>query len=279
MKITLQKFQELYKLHLKGKSVLDISIEQNMPYNTVYYGFKRNNLEILKIKKNSKYKNSTNYSYFNKIDSERKAYFLGLIMADGCITAKNKNNLRLLMKLQTRDAYLVEELRNDLSPIKPLQIDGNSKRLEISSKELVQDLINKGVNFNKTKVGEILSELSKELMPHFIRGFFDGDGSISLRKTRSNQRQVYICCSNISFLESLQKYLLEYNISGSIYKETKIVNKVIYDLRFNTRESRLNLTNFMYQNATIFLKRKYELFISEHTNTELKFEINNSDSV
>lgn len=196
-------------------------------------------------------------------------------MADGYIN-RSKKTPRLLFKLQQCDKYIIEELRDLLSPQRPLHKDKNNFRLEISDSILVDNLIDKQVNYNKTNVGEKLPKLNKELMRHFIRGFFDGDGSVSKPKiNRPNQVQVNICCSNKNFLEVLKLELIKNDIE-CILTEEKRESKNMFRLVFSTHRGRIKLFNYMYKNCNpnYLLIRKYNKY-TEYVNTVISKDLIN----
>ena len=47
-----------------------------------------------------------NYQFFEKIDSEEKAYFLGFIYSDGCVQSNS-----VTLKLQKKDIIILEKMK------------------------------------------------------------------------------------------------------------------------------------------------------------------------
>lgn len=263
-------YKKLYEKHLDGLTIKELSNKYDIKYTTLYYGFKRNGFNIKVNQSRDRQKYNVNRKYFDKIDTEDKAYFLGLLMSDGCITKGSKKTPRLLLKLHKDDKYIIEIFRDLIIPNKPLQIDKNSMRLEISDPDLVESLIDKGFKYNKTKFGEVFPIMHKNLQRHFIRGFFDGDGSISKpRKNRNLQVQVNICCSNRDFLLKTQSVLKNYHIE-TILTEEQRETKNMFRLIFSTHNSRCKLYKFMYNNIceNYKLNRKFIKF-KKYVNTVL----------
>ena len=88
------------------------------------------------------------------------------------------------------------------------------------------------------------------MMSHFIRGYFDGDGSISKVKNRPNSFNLSIC-SNIIFNEQLIEFLgYGKSYPSENYSVVKI-NKIM-DI--------INFKNYIYSNAETFLERKFNKF-------------------
>ena len=101
-----------------------------------------------------------------------------------------------------------------------------------------------------------------EFMPSFIRGYFDGDGSISLRKEIDKiYGRVAFTSGSISFLRGLQNCLYyNFNIESHIYdgghKNSKAMSLVI-----TKRREIDKLYNMMYDDTDFYLYRKYNKFV------------------
>jgi len=227
-----------------------------------------------------------NHDYFSNVDSERKAYFLGLIYADGSIIEnKTSRQLQLSLTLQEEDKYLLEEICKDIKPKKtinianpPQIIKNNWKKravFKVSSDKICNDLIKLGCPPRKSIEGMIFPILQEDLYSHFIRGFFDGDGCIYIKKSKNNYKRkttyfipnpytkkmykkISFCSTSKEFLEECLKKLGE--IVGKPQWQNrlrKIVNYVLV-LEHQTDISKVN--NFFYENATIYMVRKRQKF-------------------
>jgi len=196
-----------------------------------------------------------NNNYFENIDTEKKAYFLGLITADGCIF---KNSL--IIYLQEEDGYILEELIKELNYGKvnfKKRVNErckNQKYVQITSKKLIQDLKKYGIIPNKSHK-TYFPEISEKFYSHFIRGVFDGDGSISCPKNKSNF--TFNICGNYELISGIQKILVEkcklnFTKLSVPKKSCPNINVVIYG---GNRQC-LKIKNFLYENANIFLTRK-----------------------
>ena len=127
-----------------------------------------------------------NENYFEKIDSEEKAYFLGFIYADGSVSSKGYT---LVLGLAEKDGYIVEKFAECLETdykvrhyIQNTTYKDNFEecRITISNKKIKEDLNKLGVFPGKTLKCSFptSNQVPDNLIHHFIRGFFDGDGSI-----------------------------------------------------------------------------------------------------
>lgn len=267
----------------KTKTVSEIAKLYNCSLRTVYNWYKRYELSFKRsvqseIKRPKKY----NYddTYFEIIDTEHKAYWLGFIMADGCIIQKSKNrpSLSLVINLQDSDSDHLIKFNEDLNgnlPIrhgvnKPTVIHSYIKdvylsetkycKIEVNSKWLCQDLIRHGVVQRKTLEEHSPLIENPNLIRHFIRGFFDGDGCFSAVKP-SNKDREYPKIFIASGTEIIQY------IVNNVFQETGFMmgQDKYYKLDrcyIQSEEGFLKFVEYIYKDATIFLDRKKELIDS-----------------
>lgn len=255
-------YEKLHKEHIEGLTIKELANKYNTKYGNIYYYFKNHNWEIKIATDEQNTRHRINHDYFDKIDTHEKAYFLGLIMADGYITGLK--NPKVCLKLHYLDKYLVEALRDAIAPQNKLYKDADSWQMQIGSKRLVESLIKLGVNYRKTEAGEQIPNIDKEFICSFILGFFDGDGSISL--TKRNKSTIYICSIHLDFITKLQDILLEESINCSIYKEDRshLGWKTMYRLGIKDKSG---FKDYIYSKCNIFMERKRTKF--NHVNTVL----------
>lgn len=203
-----------------------------------------------------------NKYFFDEIDSEEKAYFLGLLYADGSNRLK-RGDVNLTLKGE--DYYLLEKFNNLINPTRPI-IKVHKKipdgkdifRMCISSKYISNRLNELGVYENKTFKITFPNFLSAELCSHFIRGYFDGDGSISVNDKRS-QFQIL---GTESFLSSVMEVLVKncdvnYVKLGLNHKNnTHNIRTLGYGGNGNIKK----LYKYLYKDAQIFMIRKKNKF-------------------
>lgn len=282
----LHDYASIVKEHFKGKTIKQLSKEHTIPLSNIYSYFVSRKIKYADIPNYSEiYK--INHNYLDIINTEDKAYFLGIMLSDGGISGKN----RIKLKLKSEDSYLIKDIFSYFSSGHSLCKDNNSESIQICSDKIAENLRKNGCINNKTKFGFNLPNISNELFKHFIRGYFDGDGSISKRTARPNQRQVYICSVNRDFLLQLQNKLKENNIETSIFKEKRVGNLYktptgfsencvdMFTLKFGSHESRLKLYEFIYTDCKIKLERKFKLFNEYYVNTVLTLDKKGSKAV
>lgn len=208
--------------------------------------------------KNFKY--SYNENFFEKIDNENKAYWLGFLYADGGINVgKRSKNLELTLGERDRDhlTKFVQDIQGNM-PLyeKTVKLKGKeykSYRVTVCSSKLCEDLIKLGCTPNKSLTLTFPQDLEPHLYPHFIRGYVDGDGTISTRCRIS-------ICGTYDFLNSLQQHLV---------KELDVTEvKILSDKRAKHYQyervgaNSLKILDYLYSNAEVYLDRKYDKAIA-----------------
>lgn len=129
-----------------------------------------------------------NENYFDIIDTSQKAYFLGLMYADGYISHSTRKNgsvyYIMSISLQVQDKSVLEKLRNEMNrPNELILVKTNGKRnpqyrFTVSGEKIHHDLEKHGCIERKSLNLQFPTTVPEELMSHFIRGYFDGDGCI-----------------------------------------------------------------------------------------------------
>ena len=194
--------------------------------------------------------------YFQTIDTIDKAYFLGLFFADGSIQNKN-NHYTFSLTFTYSDKYIIEKFleyskfegkiymthKNDEKP---------RAQLNINSKDTVNSLIELGCIPNKSHAEHLnIPVLPDNLIPHFIRGYFDGDGiAYSDGKLGFCGHQDIIVFIYNYFKDKISSKTSPY------YNETNY----IYYLTYGKYASQ-QIVNIIYENKKdLFLTRKYEKY-------------------
>jgi Mor family transcriptional regulator len=202
-------------------------------------------------------------TYFDKIDNEGAAYYLGLILADGCIHSNKIGQQQASLVQQIGDRYIIDNLANILGRkthyMKERMINGThyissaAIRLTVTSDHLVNVL--KGYGFTERKSTDnheatVFKHIPNELMRHFIRGIIDGDGSIGLR---SDCR-----CGHIQVAGNKQDMQAISDVFSSIGCRSAIPHShsSIYSIRWSAKSDVTTILHYLYDNSTIYLDRK-----------------------
>lgn len=199
-----------------------------------------------------------NTNYLKEIDTPNKAYFLGLFHADG---TNSEINGCIRISLQEEDKKVLEKLRVDMEyegNLRYIKREGNRKNqfsLSIVSKELSIDLNKLGYPSNKTFKVTYPEYLCPNLIKHFIRGIFDGDGCIFISK---NNKMNFNIVGTYHTLKGISNYFLQYlNINCFI---TESSTKDIFTLSVHKKYDIFKLYEHLYENAKIYITRKYLKF-------------------
>lgn len=225
----------------------DISLRQ-------YYNLlKLNNIE----QKSKVVRYKFNEDYFETIDTEDKAYFLGFIVADGSVNSKS-NVIQITQKepdiLYEFKRYIKYE--GDLIKSKTRDVFD----IKISSSKMKSDLLKLGISPNKT-MSVNYPLIPENLQNHFMRGVFDGDGCISIhhdKRDNSDRGQVNICSGSFDFIEKYVDNMVKYcGVKKNNIRQPKGTYYVIDWGGLSDVES---VYEFLYKESNIFLKRKKETY-------------------
>lgn len=273
---TKEEILNWYSQYLTGMSMPEI----DKLYNTqCAYHFKKYNLPSKsytesKLERHGRMKIKNN---LKEINNEYDAYILGLWFADGSIS-RNQSTIGL----SQTDNALLEQIRDYLLPDLILRKDKSSLILKISSVDFKNNLISHGITKNKSYTDFSIPPINKELQRHFIRGYFDGDGTVYMdgKYLRFN-----ICSITMTILTEISLIFNEFHIESKINTEIRegklLLNpqgkystnyKNMHRLLVRKNESLYKLFNFLYKDATIYLERKYQKFY-KYVNTEVNNQI------
>ena len=210
-----------------------------------------------------KYEYNTNV-FLDK--SEYCYYFLGFIYADGCLT-----NGYLSININNKDIEILERFKTYLNTKKPIyHIEKtNSILFSFKNKKIYETLINYGLTPRKSLITTFPDNIPDDMVHHFIRGYFDGDGCISIINRKTIKGLKINIVGTYEFLNSLQKILIT-KIGITPKKISQITsNKNTYQLNFKSKSDVLKFKEFIYNGSTIFLNRKKEVF---NTNVTIKIK-------
>ena len=243
-----------YNRYLNGENGKDLAKELDIHYASLLNHFKKNNLPVFNMKKHR-----LNHYYFSEINTHEKAYFLGLLYADGCVY-KNK----VLISLQDRDKHILKSFKNAIDFTGKLYFRQKTKAihrdqysLEMSSKILVKELRTLGcVSQKSNKLSEI-PNINNKFINSFILGYFDGDGTLS--KDKRTNSYGFSITGNKEMMLSIQGYF----DSKNIFRKTNNVNKANfnkYTLDYKSIRSLKEIFILLYKNSEYYFYRKHNLF-------------------
>ncbi len=210
-----------------------------------------------------------NENFFKKWTPEM-AYVLGFFAADGNML-KNKRGAHFI-EFQSTDKEIINKIRKVLKTNLAIgkyqsKYKNHNKRyrLQIGSKEIFNDLLKLGLTPNKSLTLK-MPKVPNKYLSHFTRGYFDGDGNVSIsyyvRRARNNKKSITILsgftCGSKKFLEEL---FIKLKQLSNVFGGTLYHHSGAHRLFFSVKDS-LVLYKFMYANTTnnLFLARKKKVF-------------------
>lgn len=262
--IPLEPIKLLYE---SGKSLYDISKVMKI---SLYFVKRTLNDAAIKTNRTNYFyrqrlrKYAINDSIFENIDTPEKAYILGFLFADGCVNSKTS---QIRLKLQEKDKEILDKIKVYLNYDKPLNYSTckNSSQgqynLIICNKKIYVDLISHGLTPKKSFTCKF-PILLPDLYSHFIRGYFDGDGSIYVGLDHRRKDRIVAGINIVSstyFCNSLSEYLQSKQIDTKISHDPR-VKKGIDQIRIRKMKSIELFYKLIYNNSTIHLERKFNKF-------------------
>lgn len=217
-------------------------------------------------------KHTVNHHYFDQIDSEEKAYWLGFLWADGSISktatrCSGKNRLTLSQKIKEIKHLkkFADALHSDSSiQIREPMPNQKIAVLHINSRLLCESLENIGYGNKQDRLN--IPKMPKKLLRHFIRGYFDGDGCLSIYEQKVKQwtihRQEWSLTGPQRLIENIRDILNQQTtVSPSVKIKTYARTNKAVSLRYGKKADIDTLYHYLYDDATIYLDNKHQKFV------------------
>lgn len=243
-KFDINQEEFLYEQYLQGFSMKELGKMYDIHESTLSRMFKRNNKEVRTISESKK----INENFFEIIDSHDKAYILGFIYADGCISVTDDGKKALIIDQLACESLLMKNILDHLKDNGKLIKSGHDDicRVYIQNNKLCDDLIKYGIIPNKGHYANpeyIFKNLDKKFIKDFIRGIFEGDGCLSIGRENPNQISF-----NITGTYDTCKFIQQYLINELSLNETKISHNIntTYNLTYSGRNQVKKIIEFLY---------------------------------
>ena len=243
-----------------------LSEKYNVPIYTVQYFIKV--MWGLKPLSTALQKYKIDLSLFEMVDCEWKYYFLGWMFSDGNIyTGAGKNTISLC--ITESDKYILDYFNEKIyNGEKPLNYRKSTVRkdtdyickplwrFQIDSAKICKDLISLGLIQNKSLTKIFPQWITKENMPHFIRGYFEGNGTVGINNNKDSLF-VKIYSGSEKFLTSMGEIL-----SNVLYIPVKFTKDrdTTFHISFGKREYVESFYSYIYGSCEMSLDRKREKF-------------------
>lgn len=230
-----------------------------------HYGFSRTSVTryakrfgLYEVKFHRNAKNSIDETYFETIDTHNKAYWLGFIMADGCMYCSDDNSkIELSVKIQQGDLKLLQDFAKDIQfPIDKISLFQRKTRetvcysaqIKTCNKNFCYTLMKHGIVSQKTGHETFPNTIPKAFKSDFIRGFWDGDGSVK-------HEEISVCSTSFDIISSLSKWLCHELIHYTVEQHK---NSDIFELKIS-KYSWLNFLDIVYPPSSLSLERKMKI--------------------
>ena len=241
-------------------------------YNVSHSTFPKYLKEYLGINIEKRVKSNFNDTVFDSIDTEEKAYWLGFIYADGSISSSplevgKKKSYTFELSLKESDFFHLEKLKELLNTPRPVLKSESRCRLLVNSKHFWSTLNNYGCTPRKSLTLQFPDESifkSKDLIRHFIRGYFDGDGCISYGNKEHTILNMQLLGTK-SFLQQLVYYLPEEFRDLTLRHNHNNDNEETFLINTSNKKA-YRFFKYLYENSKIHLDRKYSRFARYHSN-------------
>ncbi len=258
-KLTDQQKQDVVAEYLAGCSAYLLARQYQLPYTSL-----RSILKAHQVCLRGKRKYTFDECFFDEVETESKAYWLGFLYAEG-----NLHRSTLAVKLASVDLGHLLAFRQAIQSQQPVyKVKGkNAYVLKISSTGLPPKLNRLGIVPNKN-AKLCFPALPENLQVHFIRGFFDGDGWFG--KSTPNDMKVEswqwaVCSRSREFLQDIRKVInqaVARPSAGSfvkrVYRTRSEETHVAWTLTYGGNRLVRAIRDVLYQEATVFLPRKFE---------------------
>lgn len=261
------------KMLEEGLSLTQIATILHADRNKISANLKKRGIEIVNHQNELK----INEKVFDSIDTEEKAYWLGFLYADGALSSSKdgKNSFAVSLELQNSDKGHVQKFQKFMEGERLKLGKHNNKghiswRFTCCNKHLWQTLNSLGCTPRKSLILKFPNFISDELVRHFIRGYFDGDGCLSYNRTKKSVRPR---CSMLGTKEFLEKVCEKLKISTKCIKKDKRHQNNTFYIDLNKNDSNA-LVKHLYTNCSVSLERKLlraNFFLSNNCRSLEKF--------
>ena len=218
----------------------------------------------------TKRKYFVDHNFFDVIDTEEKAYILGFFYADGCNHWRDHS---ITMVLEEKDGYMLKKINEIMHNEHPISFKDMSNKhdfgynykdqynLILNSFRISTILDMRGMYPNKSLILTFPRWLNPSLYNHFLRGVYDGDGSVYMRHKKSGGTAVNLTITSTeNFCKGVMDICAKYlNINPHIY-DSSCHNGITKVFTLSGNIVTKKFLDWLYKDATIYLQRKYDRY-------------------
>ena len=207
-----------------------------------------------------------NENFFEKIDTEEKAYIFGFFCADCHVNESGSIIFSIIDKeIAVKIANIMKyscELQEMDGKINKNQDGFTNKqyRMHFCSQKMRDDLVRLGCCYRKTYYLDFpnFNQVPKNLIKSYLLGLQDGDGSIY----SSNSQWAASICGPFNLCKGINDFIKEeLNINGYVYYHQKCSITDIYIYRIAKTTDLKTYLDWLYKDATIYMERKHKKYL------------------
>lgn len=226
-----------------------------------------------------------NKNFFEVIDTEEKAYWLGFLCADGSVleqkrkSSGNTKTMVLEVSLCFDDVIHLEKLKESIDaniPIKERIVEFNGKmyksvRLNVCCTKMCRDLCRLGCVPRKTFGMEFPSYnlVPQHLYRHFMRGLFDGDGSIYINNTTIGSKIIITFSGTQNTVDSFVRELISQGVLRTYPTITQDSRSNGVSTFIHSKDQIKDVLDYLYKDCSIYLDRKYKKYKDFYSDFDL----------
>ncbi len=246
------EIQEIINFYKAGNNTSKTARKFKMDFYTLKNLLSDNGIEFRKATKDLY---NLNENFFEIIDNEIKSYWLGFIAADG--TVGTSDNI-IGIELHRKDLNHLYKLKSALNSNHKIYHRQNriASRLQFCNGKIKNDLINHSITPAKSLTLKFPTTIPDDLIRHFIRGYFDGDGSVSLTGVKSCRLEL-ICTKEFS-----GKILEVFQSVSNAGEKLKLVQigKNTFRVKIDTGKYAFKVLQYLYEDSEVYLDRKHDIY-------------------
>lgn len=249
--------KEIVKLYKEGSSSIILSKKFGVHFSTVLNIVKRNNIQIRKMRDAKKiYHYDENF--FENIDTEEKAYWVGFILADGCLSIRN--NYKKDLSIGLKDKGHLQKFVSSINGNNKIRTYTWKRRqyeaISIRCPKIIEDLLNLGMTPRKSLIAKV-PPIREELSSHFWRGVVDGDGSMGIYINRKRYNHKSFALSLVGSNAVISEFIRYIQNNTGIILVANSSRRIF--VAKTTNASAIRIIKLLYENATMFMDRKFKL--------------------
>lgn len=264
--LTEEQKQEAFKAYENGESGTSIAKRYGVWPNTIYGLMRRRDIKRRNLSESHR-KYKIDETFFDDIDTEEKAYILGLLYADG---SNNEKKGQVYIMLAETDVDILRKIQKIVQPQRPLHYSkrkGDNPKHQnrymwcINNQHISKKLAEYGCIQNKTFKLTFPDWLDKSLYNHFVRGYFDGDGHVGIYKDGYSWRAQISFVGTEAFCKNLINIFktLDININ-KLYNRYPERDNNIRTIQFGGNRQVERFLNWLYKDSTLYMNRKFNKY-------------------